>query len=569
MSAWSTLPVKTKTMEEESEEVEFLQFHEMGLDDRILKAISKLGWSSPTPIQERAIPLALEGKDVLARARTGSGKTAAFSIPVIQKMLESKQTAKEQCVKAVVLTPTKELCNQAYRNIMELTSCCSRDVKCCDISPQVPLPQQRPMLAENPDIIVATPSRLLAHIRAGNVSIKESLEMIVIDEADLVFSFGYEEDIKALLSNIPKIYQAFLMSATLSGDVMSLKKMVLHNPVILKLDESQVAESGQLAQYHIKCEEDDKFALIYALLKLRLVRGKSILFVNTVDRCYKLKLFLEQFGIPACVLNAELPVTSRCHIVSQFNDGMYDYIIASDETLLTDQNDEQKGSEGKQKKFRRKDKEFGVSRGIDFQNVSNVINFDFPKTANAYIHRVGRTARGDNKGTALSFVSVKENELLEQVEKELAGSQEDKDSVFKPYQFKMEEIEGFRYRAKDAMLAVTRTAIRDARLKEIKQELFNSQKLKTYFEDNPRDLQVLRHDKGLYTVKTQQHLKNIPEYLVPDTLKKLGTSRKRPRQSHNSRHRPSKGQTKYRKRKEDPLKSFEFAGLSSKKKKKK
>merc|ERR1712038_858145 len=165
-------------------------FHEMGLDDRLLKAIASLGWRQPTLIQEKAIPLALEGKDVLARARTGSGKTAAFSIPIIQKILTSKQNAREQCIKAVVLTPTKELCNQAYKNITALCGSCSREVKCVDISGQVPLDANRPLLMEKPDIIVGTPSRILAHLQAGHMTLKQSLEMLVVDEADLVFSFG-------------------------------------------------------------------------------------------------------------------------------------------------------------------------------------------------------------------------------------------------------------------------------------------------------------------------------------------------------------------------------------------
>ncbi|WAR21237.1 DDX56-like protein [Mya arenaria] len=346
---------------------------------------------------------------------------------------EGHTTATEQCVKAVIMTPTKELCSQAYRNIQELTSCCSREVK--------------PMLSEKPDIVVGTPSRLLAHIQAGNLDVSESLEMIVIDEADLVFSFGYEDNVKAILNHMPKIYQAFLMSATLGDDVKALKKMVLHNAVILKLNETNLPQTSQLTQYHIKCAEEDKFALVYALLKLRLVRGKTILFVNNVDRCYKLRLFLEQFGIPACVLNSELPVNSRCHIVSQFNNGLYDYIIASDENLLQDPRNKPQ-QDNTQKRGRKKDQEFGVSRGLDFQNVSNVINFDFPTTVQAYIHRVGRTARGENKGTALSFVSIKEMPLLENVEAELAGHEGHESAVFKPYQFKMEEIEGFKYRAK-------------------------------------------------------------------------------------------------------------------------
>lgn len=553
-----------------------LSFHEMGLDDRLLKAISQLGWSEPTPIQEKAIPLALDGKDILARARTGSGKTAAFCIPVIQKILTAKQTSStEQCVKALVLTPTKELCHQAYRNLMDLTSSCSREVKVLDISPQVPLPTQKPMLMEKPDIIVATPTRALAHIKAGNLDLRQSLELLIIDEADLLFSFGYEDDVRGILSNLPKIYQAFLMSATLSEDVRALKRMVLHNAVILKLEESQLPEASQLTQYHIKCEEQDKFTLVYALMKLNLLRGKSIIFVNEVNRCYKLKLFLEQFAIPACVLNSELPVNSRCHIVNQFNEGLYDIIIASDENLLMDPKTKPLDPEKKKdKKRKKKDKEYGVSRGIDFQNVSNVINFDFPCDVDTYIHRVGRTARGDNQGSALSFVSVKDMDLLVEVEKTLSESGTEEDSVFKPYNFKMDEIDGFRYRAKDAMRMVTKTAIREARLKEIKQEMLASNKLKTYFEDNPRDLQVLRHDKSLHTVKVQKHLKNVPDYLVPQTLRHMRGMSDKPGKSKARRKNmapkgPTKAEIKYKKRKADPLRSFESAGLVGGGKKKK
>lgn len=553
-----------------------LSFHEMGLDDRLLKAISQLGWSEPTPIQEKAIPLALDGKDILARARTGSGKTAAFCIPVIQKILTAKQTSStEQCVKALVLTPTKELCHQAYKNLMDLTSSCSREVKVLDISPQVPLPTQKPMLMEKPDIIVSTPTRALAHIKAGNLDLRQSLELLIIDEADLLFSFGYEDDVRGILSNLPKIYQAFLMSATLSEDVRALKRMVLHNAVILKLEESQLPEASQLTQYHIKCEEQDKFTLVYALMKLHLLRGKSIIFVNEVNRCYKLKLFLEQFAIPACVLNSELPVNSRCHIVNQFNEGLYDIIIASDENLLMDPKTKPLDPEKKKdKKHKKKDKEYGVSRGIDFQNVSNVINFDFPCDVDTYIHRVGRTARGDNQGSALSFVSVKDMDLLGEVEKALSESGTEEDSVFKPYSFKMDEIDGFRYRAKDAMRMVTKTAIREARLKEIKQEMLASNKLKTYFEDNPRDLQVLRHDKSLHTVKVQKHLKNVPDYLVPQTLRHMRGMSDKPGKSKARRKNmapkgPTKAEIKYKKRKADPLRSFESAGLVGGGKKKK
>ncbi|KAG7234085.1 hypothetical protein INR49_005937 [Caranx melampygus] len=553
---------------------EKLQFHEMGLDDRVLKAVADLGWSQPTLIQEKAIPLALEGKDLLARARTGSGKTAAYAVPVIQRILTSKQSVREQDVRALILVPTKELGRQVQTMMKQLTVYCSRDVRVADISGKADLSAQRPILMEKPDVVVGTPSRVLAHLNAQNLVLHSSLETLVVDEADLLFSFGFEADLKNLLCHLPKIYQSFLMSATLTEDVQALKELLLQNPVILKLQGSQLPDSSQLQQYSIKCEEEDKFLLIYTLLKLHLVQGKTLLFVGTVDRCYRLKLFLEQFGIPACVLNSELPVHSRCHIITQFNQGFYDYIIATDEQSLTDPSSAPQTTSGKGKKSKSsekggqsKDKEYGVSRGVDFQNVANVINFDFPTTIESYIHRAGRTARADNSGTALSFVSHTEHALLTEVEEALTG--ENGESVLKPYEFKMEEIEGFRYRCRDAMRSVTKQAVREARLKEIKQELLNSEKLKTYFEDNPRDLQLLRHDKDLHPAVVKPHLKNVPDYLIPETLKgvvnPLSSRRSRKRKEKSKSDGVAKPSFKKNVRGKNPLKSFRYTGGRSRK----
>jgi ATP-dependent RNA helicase DDX56/DBP9 len=557
-------------MASDDEDVKVLPFHDMGIDDRILKAIAKLGWCEPTMIQERAVPMILDGKDVLARGRTGSGKTGAFAIPAIQKVLSSKQADDAQKVRTLVLAPSRELARQIHKDIGALSNSCGRAVRCVDLSPQVELSAQRPLLADLPDIVVGTPSRVLAHINAGNLNIKESLELLVIDEADLVFSFGHEDDVKGILAALPNIYQAVLTSATLSEDVARLKKLVLHNPVTLKLEEPQLPEASQLTQYQIKIEEEEKFVLIYALFKLKLVRGKSIVFVNGVDRCYKVKLYLEQFQIPVCVLNSELPAATRCHVVGQFNQGIYDVIVASDEKFLDEdfgggaKAGKKKRDVDKEKSKRKKDKESGVARGIDFQFVSNVINFDFPHDVDSYIHRVGRTARGNNTGTALSLVSGKEMERAAEVEAYLKEQlTTDGESVFQPYKFRMDELDGFRYRARDAWRAVTKIAVREARLKEIKHEILNSGRLRGHFEENPRDAQALRHDRALHTVKHQAHLKNVPEYIIPKTLKRMaqgGSSgagrRKKFKSGHGGPSGASQAKKKFERNKADPLKSL-------------
>lgn len=542
-----------------------LGFHEMGLEDRLLKAIADLGWPKPTLIQEKAIPLALEGKDLLARARTGSGKTAAYAVPIIQHLLHVKTVVTQQTVRVLILVPTKELGQQVQQMIRQLTQYCARDVRVADVSGQVDLSAQRPVLMEKPDIVVGTPSRILSHLKHQNLCLKESLEILVIDEADLLFSFGFEEDLKSLLCQFPKIYQAFLMSATFNEDVQALKKLVLHNPVTLKLQESQLPDSKQLTQYQIQCEEEDKFLLLYTLLKLSLVRGKTIIFVNAIDRCYRLKLFLEQFSIPACVLNSELPVQSRCHIISQFNQGVYDYIIATDEHVLAEPAGQTKQEAGKKSKKKKpgkgdggRDQEYGVSRGIDFQNVSTVINFDFPQSVESYIHRAGRTARANNPGTALTLVNHEELPKLAEIEDALMGESTET-SILRPYKFRMEEIEGFRYRCRDAMRSVTKQAIKEARLKEIKEELLNSEKLKTYFEDNPRDFQLLRHDQPLHPALVKPHLKNVPDYLIPPTLRGIACPmihKKRRRKQGAANSDFKKNFKPYTK--QNPLRSFKY-----------
>lgn len=396
----------------------------------------------------------------------------------------------------------------------------------------------------------------------------------MLDEADLMFSFGYEADLKNVLDQVlpPLGCQSFLMSATLNPEVLNLKKLCLKNPVTLKLEEPDIVESERLIQYHIQCEEEEKYVLLNALFKLSLIRGRTIVFVNSVDKCYKIKLFLEQFGVKTCILNPELPVASRCHVVDMFNRGSYDTIIASDEKCAEDPNTRKKGSSSSSSKNRSKDSEFGISRGIDFQFVSNVINFDFPDTATSYVHRVGRTGRGafDTKGTALSFIKIEDKKRFKKVKETLGSGAE-----FKPYHFKMEELDSFRYRSRDALRAVTSIAVKEARLKEIKREMLTSEKLKNFFKEHPKDLKVLRSDRDLHTVRHQPHLKDMPDYIIPPTLKGLVQGRTGQRRLNKSdtiddTQTATVSHTFKRKKssKNNPLKTFRTSSTSKCKKSK-
>jgi ATP-dependent RNA helicase DDX56/DBP9 len=337
---------------------------------------------------------------------------------------------------------------------------------------------------------------------------------------------------------LPKICQGFLMSATLSPELNSLKKVVLHSPVVLKLEQEEKDRSaGKLMQFYLNLPKRDKNLVLYVFLKLGLLKGKGLFFVNSTDAGYRLKLFLEQFHIRSSVLNAELPFRSRLNIIEQFNVGNFDYLIATDDSTdaaesdSEDDDDEAAGhKDGETPKRRKKDEEYGVSRGLDFRNVSFVVNVDFPPTPKSYAHRVGRTARGGAKGVALSLVeaeSVQQDVLAEVQEDQPKVSttntatetfqavanpdsqgQALEQSQPSPLDFDLKEIEGFRYRVEDVARAVTRTSVKETRAAELRAEILNSERLQSHFEENPSDLNLLRHDRvATHLSKVQDHLK--------------------------------------------------------------
>ncbi|KAK3828889.1 MAG: P-loop containing nucleoside triphosphate hydrolase protein [Benniella sp.] len=701
----------TDTTEFSAESVDAnVVFADLGLDDRLLRGLAKLNFTKPTPVQAKSIPLALAGRDILAKARTGSGKTAAFMLPLIHKILAAKDalpanSSDASATRGLVLVPTVELAGQVTAFTNQILLFCGRAVSVLNIAGKQNDKVQQPLLATQPDIIVSTPSRILAQLKLNAVDLKTHFQTLVIDEADLVCNYDYQEDVRELLTFLPKIYQSFLMSATLGDDVDSLKQLVLRSPAILKMEDKTMDSTwDNLKQLYTVCTEMDKYLILYVLLKLKLIRGKVIIFVNDIERCYRLKLFLEQFSIPSVVLNSELPLNSRVHIVEEFNKGKYDYMIATDEgglkgekeeeeasiNEIEDDKEEQKaadededddendrdneesdaeddgipegdiemefdGPEGedfsadedeleammkgsdngddeeeaqamaemqggaskspgdtkkrkaeedkaeatksKKRSGHKKDQEYGVSRGIDFVNVAAVVNFDFPSTAKSYVHRVGRTARGGQMGTSLSFVVT-----AEQREKALKASQihggggsahlqgndddvfnrvvkqqEAAGCVISPYTIPMQQLAGFRYRMDDAIRAVTKSAIREARLKELKAEMLNSEKLKAHFEDKPKDLEFLRHDKTLHPTKVQAHMKHVPEYLMPKvqavSSQRVGEASeglgpvtfKKKTQNAIRKARQGKGGNKSSGgKKNDPLKKFSFGGNKSK-----
>ncbi|KAH9900561.1 DEAD-domain-containing protein [Xylariomycetidae sp. FL2044] len=577
-------------------------FADLGLDPRLLQAVARQSYKKPTAIQAKAIPLILDGSDVLAKSKTGSGKTAAYLLPILQSILKRKASAPTiSQTTALILTPTRELADQVAKSIETLSTFCAKEVQAVKLSDKLSESVQHSLLSTSPDIVVATPTRAWNSIKNSSLSL-EHLTHICLDEADIVLSHGYDEDLQNIASSIPKGSQNILVSATLTTEVDTLKGLFCRNPTVLDLEEPD-SEGEGVSQYVVECGEEEKFLLIYVMIKLKLVKGKSLIFVNDVDRCYRLKLFFEQFGIRSCCLNPDLPINSRISIVESFNKNVYDIIIASDEievlgteglpnesdedndkekeTITEGRSDSTTGNSKKQsqtrsKKKRKSDKEFGVSRGIDFANVAMVINFDLPVSSKSYTHRIGRTARAGKTGTALSFVVPKSQfrkhlptsiETAEHDEKILARiikKQNKLGKEVKPWNFDMKQVEAFRYRLNDALRAVTKVAIREARLRELRTELVNSEKLKRHFEENPDELRHLRHDGELRSARTQPHLKHVPEYLLPAEGKKALTANdigyvplRKIRDGKGRRGKVFKGRGKKAQgRKADPLRSF-------------
>ena len=546
----------------------------LGLDVRLRKAVSRLGHSHPTLVQSKCLPLAIaEGRDLLVRARTGSGKTLVYCLALLHKLLLRKD--RRRGVGAVVLVPTRELCSQVQQTLKTLVYYCDELVAVAVLSvgrgrgekAQQELERQEAALRDQPDVVVATPAGILAHIKSGAIQDLQHVETFVVDEADLILSFGYSRDVAEIVKALPRICQGFLLSATLSPEMESLKRIVLNSPVVLKLEQNESKDAtGHLKQFYLSLTKKDKNLVVYVFLKLGLLKGKGLFFVNSTDSGYRLKLFLEQFHIRSTVLNAELPFRSRMNIIEQFNVGNFDYLIATDSSSDADGGqagtlaDQHGTNSPHSRKVPRKDSEYGVSRGLDFRNVSFVVNVDFPPNPMSYAHRVGRTARGGSKGVALSLVDaaseIECNALLQVQEDQPpvspASAATDQLQALStdanpggapaeqrqplPLDFDLNEIEGFRYRVEDVSRAVTRTAVRETRAAELRAEILNSERLQSRLEESPADLQLLQHDRlATHVSRVQEHLKHVPKYLLPRGMHVANLNRrKRKRHSKNS-----------------------------------
>ncbi|CAL4927094.1 unnamed protein product [Urochloa decumbens] len=563
--------------EEEEKEV---SFDELGLDEQLKRALRKKGIAKATPIQKEAIPLILEGKDVVAKAKTGSGKTFAYLLPLLHELLKlsSEGRIRKPAPNAFILVPTRELCQQVYNEASSLLEFCTSKLKVVQVTASMSDKDITVALSGPPNILVSTPACVATCISKGIMrgpSIKESLSMMILDEADLLLSYRCEDDLKALIPHIPRSCQSILMSATSSPDVDKLTKLLLHNPFILTLTEVGRAKDDvipkNVQQFWISCDAKDKMLHILALLKFELIQKKVLIFVNSIDAAFRLRLFLEKFGIRSAVLNAELPQNSRLHIIEAFNARLFDYLIATDDAKTKEEKQTDKENK-KESRVSRKhlqqtlDAEFGVVRGIDFKNVFTVVNFDMPPDPAGYVHRIGRTGRANKTGASISLVSAEENSTFEEIEHMLQEVEKKDTDCISPFPLLTKDaVESLRYRAQDVARSVTTRDIQEARRQDIKNEILNSEKLKSHFEENPRDLDLLKHDKLLSSKEIPAHLRDVPDYLIDPKTKEASNAVKLSRAAmgiDKPQRRKRQGFKGGSGKSRDPLRTFSAEGKS-------
>lgn len=552
-------------------------FSALGLDPRILRALSKRGFERPTSVQAEAVPRALEGRDVIARARTGSGKTLAYLLPALHRVLQSGKGRSGW--QALILVPTKELCEQVREEAATLVAHCGEALVASALLAEGIA--ARGAATSAGQIVVSTPARVAKLVRDGTLAaslLARTLSTLVLDEADLLLSYGYREDIATIAPVIPRSCQCMLMSATSSAEVDTLTQLVLQNPVSLDLlgalpqsiegnaleagTKDRAANLNSLAKDSdtidhrrldlpaacgsggVKTEMTEKLLHLLTLLRLALVQKKVLIFVNSPDSGMRVRLFLEAFGVRASLLSADQPLNSRHHILQEFNKGLFDYLIATDDvhgSSSTSSMDASKnksmgreantdGGRVRKSSKRKKDAEFGVTRGIDFKGVSTVINFDMPNSFEGYVHRVGRTGRAGLTGTAVTLVAPSETEFADSLGAALSGNGSGSVTTTSKSsagltafdRITVAAVEGLRYRGEDVARSVTKNVIKEARARDLKVELLNSKRLAEFFEERPRDLALLRHDRPVAAAAAAgaaaPHLKHIPAYLRDPSL---------------------------------------------------
>ncbi|MBB1389908.1 DEAD/DEAH box helicase [Shewanella sp. SG44-6] len=366
-----------------------MKFESFSFAPEILRAIAECGYQSMTPIQQQAIPAIRRGEDVLASAQTGTGKTAAFALPILQRMCDNPKETMPSNTRALILTPTRELAAQVADNITAYSKHLNLTV--LTIYGGVKIDNQSQKLKRGADVIVATPGRLLEHIVACNLSLS-NVEFLVLDEADRMLDMGFSADIKKILQAVNKNRQNMLFSATFSTEVKKLANEMLEKPKVITVDK-QNTTAATVSQVIYPVEQRRKRELLSELIGTKNWR-QVLVFTATRDAADKLVKELNLDGIPSGVVHGEKAQGSRRRALREFVEGKIRVLVATEV----------------------------AARGLDIQNLEYVVNYDLPFLAEDYVHRIGRTGRAGKTGVAISFVSREEERTLADIEK-LIGQQ--------------------------------------------------------------------------------------------------------------------------------------------------
>jgi ATP-dependent RNA helicase RhlE len=376
-----------------------MSFDNLGLHPSLLRSVSDLGYTKATPIQEQAIPFALGGRDVMACAMTGSGKTAGFALPTIQRLMDGPRRR----TRALVLSPTRELAAQIHEQFVALGK--GTGIRAAAVFGGVGMKPQEQAFRDGVEVIIATPGRLLDHLQYPYAKL-DGVEILVLDEADRMLDMGFLPDIRRVLKHVPAKRQTLFFSATMPAPIVALSRDMLQSPATVDL-QRQAKPAVGITQAVYPVSEELKAHLFLELLKRNEV-GNVIVFCRTKHRSNRLAEFLEKHGVPNARIHGNRSQTARTDALAGFKAGRYRVLVATDI----------------------------VARGIDVEALEHVVNFDVPHVPEDYIHRVGRTARAEATGDAYTFVAPDEERDLKAIERAIGK------------QLNRIVVEGFDYRAK-------------------------------------------------------------------------------------------------------------------------
>ena len=362
-------------------------FSQLNLAPTLARAVADMGYESMTPIQAQAIPVVLEGRDVMGAAQTGTGKTAAFSLPLLQRLLKHENASTSPArhpVRALVLLPTRELADQVAEQIKLYAK--HTQLRSTVVFGGMDMKPQTLELKKGVEVLVATPGRLLDHIEAKNCVLNQ-VEYVVLDEADRMLDIGFLPDLQRILSYLPKQRTTLLFSATFSPEIKRLASSYLQDPVTIEVARSN-ATAATVEQCFYRVEDDDKRAVLRQLLRERGVK-QAFVFVNSKLGCARLARNLERDGLNTTALHGDKSQDERLKALDAFKQGAVDLLVCTDV----------------------------AARGLDIKDVPAVFNFDIPFNAEDYVHRIGRTGRAGASGLAVSFVTARDARLLGDIEK--------------------------------------------------------------------------------------------------------------------------------------------------------